>query len=145
MKRKYWTQPCFFYVLRINGTTKFGITKNWENRMKQYKRDYRYARMGFNCTVHYREVYPEYWQAEFVETMLRRRLKPWVEFGHEYISSDVPTQNVINFYLEIKSFLIDYNSFEHVKTYYKIGSLRMKLYKLYYIELTERLEKIPVI
>lgn len=145
MDIKKWKQPGIFYVLNINGITKFGITRNFENRIRGYASDHKKSKRQFNCVIHFKEDYDLFWQAEFVETMLRRRLAPWIIFGLEYVSPDVPTGHVVDCYLEIKKFLIGYNSFEHVKTYYKIGTLRMKLYKLYYIELRERFEAIEVI
>lgn len=136
MDAKKWKHPATFYVLNINGMTKFGITLDWEGRYQQYKYEFRMKKgIHFSCTIQYREVYDQYWKAEFIETMLRRRLQPWAVLGtHEYIRPEVPIHDLIDCYHKLKKFFTDYNSFEHVKEYHTIGKLRYKLYKLYYIE-----------
>lgn len=43
----------------------------------------------------------------------------------EYIKDEIPTQSLISCYLGINKFLIDFNSFEHVKGYHITGKLYM--------------------
>ncbi|UXX79801.1 hypothetical protein N7E81_01605 [Reichenbachiella carrageenanivorans] len=145
MKYPKLNEPGFFYILNINGFTKFGITQNFKNRMKSYALEYEKSQRPFNAAIHYVEEYEKFWQLEFVETMLRRKLNPWVSSGYETIRHDIPTQKVIDCYKRLKSFLVEYNSFEHIKEYYPIGRLRFKLYKLYFIEIQKKLDAIEFI
>lgn len=145
MDIKKWKQPGYFYVLDINGITKFGIASNWEKRMNDYARFCRRNQFKNNYKLHYREVYEEYWKAEFIESMMRRRLREWTTpNSHEWIRREVPTQNIVDCYFKIKRLLIKTKSFENVKTYHTIGNLRLKLYKLHYLERKELFEAIEI-
>lgn len=80
MKYPIWNESGIFYVLNLNGITKFGITQNFENRMKSYVNEYQRSGRLFNGKLCYAEEYKEFWKLEFVETMLRRKLYPFIVF-----------------------------------------------------------------
>lgn len=60
--------------------------------------EYRKSGRQFNGKLRYAEEYKEFWKLEFAETMLRRKLYPFVTFGNEYIDRKIHTQHVIDCY-----------------------------------------------
>ncbi|MEP2025403.1 hypothetical protein [Reichenbachiella sp.] len=145
MKPEIWHQPGTFYILKINQNTKLGITRNFQHRLKLYASQYKRSRFPLQLTIHYKEEYQEFWHLEFIETMVRRKLYPWVSPNSlEYIRPEIPTKKVIECYFEIKQYLNESNKYNWIKEYHTVGKLRFKLYKLFFLEHKEFFDSIDM-
>jgi hypothetical protein len=96
-----WYKETLFYVLDINGTVKFGITSNWENRQKAYQREI--GNLEFRVIK--KENFDKRWKAELLEQLVKWRLRPWcIDGRHEWINA--PIQLVLNCYLDTKETIL---------------------------------------
>ncbi len=137
MKDSTWESPGLFYIITIDDTTKFGITTNWPRRKEKYIRDNRSA----SIKIEYFDFWDEYWQTEFIESIIRRRLKPWVlENSHEYVSKDMPLECVIACYEQTKEFLLQNNELEYAESFHLYGNDRYGYYEQYFDMVREKLD-----
>jgi hypothetical protein len=88
-----WFKPSILYILDINGVVKFGVTSNWDARIRNYKKE-----VGdFPLTIIKRYQYEHFWQAELIEQLMKWQLKEKAEHGkHEYVRTSIPV--VLNVY-----------------------------------------------
>lgn len=86
-----WNKPTAFYVLTVNSFVKFGITSNWDRRMKMYDKEL----SSSDYTIIKRIEFDTRWQAELIEQIVKWRLRRWAVNGrHEWI--ELPVQPVLD-------------------------------------------------
>jgi hypothetical protein len=117
-----WYAETYFYILDINGNIKFGITSNWPQRLKAYRKEIG----ALELRVLKQEIYDKRWKAELLEQIVKWRLRPWVFEGrHEWI--DAPIQMIFDCYIETRD-----NIFPEISKYeyiHKKGNDRWSHYK----------------
>lgn len=81
-----WDKETELYVLVVNQYVKFGISSNWESREKAYVNELGDIRFNIIKKI----VYPNRWQAELIEQVIKWRLRKWVVPGrHEWVESSI--------------------------------------------------------
>ncbi len=86
-----WNKQTILYVLVVNSFVKFGITSNWNRRMKRYDKEL--ESVGY--TVVKKIDFDFRWQAELIEQIVKWRLRRWAVNGrHEWI--ELPLQPVLD-------------------------------------------------
>ena len=118
-----WNDPAEFYILDINGLMKFGVTSNMERRIHFYLKE-----CGKDASINKikTEIRKTYWEAEFIEQMIKWRLRPWAFEGkHEWI--DAPIQIVLDCFYDTKKIIgHDLKEYRYIHTK---GSERWGHYK----------------
>ncbi len=86
-----WDKPTTLYLLIVNSFVKFGITTNWDRRMKAYDKE-----LGpSDYKVITRIQFDTRWQAELIEQIVKWRLRKWAVNGrHEWV--ELPIQPVLD-------------------------------------------------
>lgn len=94
-----WNKETELYVLTLNSYIKFGITANWERRLKRYKKDF----PDFELKKHKEFQLQNRWQAELIEQVMKWRLKPWVVSGrHEWVQG-IPIKIVFDCFFDTRN------------------------------------------
>lgn len=107
-----WNQEGLFYIIDINGKTKFGITVDWSRRLKMYEKEF----LDLPIILSKTDSYQNYWKAHLVEQVLKWRLRRFIVPGlHEWVIGQFPIISVIDCYNETKSILAkEYDLHEHI-------------------------------
>jgi hypothetical protein len=117
-----WNEETFFYILGINGLNKFGITSDFDRRLKAYRRE-----VGdVDIQLLKKELYDKRWKAELIEQLVKWRLRPWCFNGrHEWINASV--QIVLDCYRETRDIVTpEFSKYEYI---HKTGNDRWGYYK----------------
>lgn len=106
-----WSAETWFYIYDINGIAKFGITSNWDRRMKQYEKEVGDVQM----ILLKKEKYDNRWQAELIEQVVKWRLRPWaIEGRHEWIDK-LPLQAILDCYVQTRDNLkAEFFKYQHI-------------------------------
>ncbi len=117
-----WNKPTILYVLIVNSFVKFGITSNWDKRMKMYDKELKSS----VYTVIKKIDFNTRWQAELIEQIVKWRLRKWAVNGrHEWVK--LPIQPVLDC---INQSLKEINpEFEKHKYIHTNGKERWDFYK----------------
>ncbi len=117
-----WYKETTFYLLDINGIVKFGITTNFEKRLKAYKKEVE----DVSLVLIKNELYDSRWKAELLEQIIRWRLAPWSIYGREEWI-DAPIQMVLECYHETRNTLM--KEFDKYRYIHKTGKDRFDHYR----------------
>lgn len=117
-----WYKKTQLYVLVIDSFVKFGITNNWERRKKSYNKEFENQKIILIKTYDF----PNRWQAELIEQIVKWRLKKWIVYGrHEY--TQLPIKQVLGCIIEVIGELKnEYSKHEYI---HKKGYDRWDFYK----------------
>lgn len=86
-----WYEPTKFYVIIINSFVKFGITKDWNRREKEYSNEFKKEKFEI---IEFKN-FPNRWQAELIEQVVKWRIKKFIIDGrHEW--TELPIQTVLD-------------------------------------------------
>lgn len=117
-----WDEPTKLYVIIINSFVKFGITRDWKRREKEYYFEFKKEKFELIEIKNF----PNRWQAELIEQVVKWRIKKFIINGrHEW--TELPIQTVLDIInssvLEIKD---EYNKHEYI---HKKGKIRWDYYR----------------
>ncbi len=117
-----WNKPTTLYVLVVNSFVKFGITSNWERRMKMYDKELKSS----VYTIIKRIEFHTRWEAELIEQVVKWRLRTWVVNGrHEWV--ELPIQPVLDcIHQSIKQIEPEFNKHKYI---HSNGKKRWDFYK----------------
>lgn len=90
-----WAEETQLYFLSVNGMVNFGITSNWDRRIKAYQKELGDIEFKLIRKTHF----DNRWQAELIEQVVKWRLKRWCVPGRpEWIN--MPIQAVLDCYAQ---------------------------------------------
>lgn len=117
-----WNKKTILYVFAINSFVKFGITNNWKKREKIYYKDFENQPPIFIKSFDF----PNRWQAELIEQVVKWRLKKWIVYGrHEY--TELPVNIVLKcIYETIKELEIEFDRHKYI---HRRGNERWDFYR----------------
>lgn len=106
-----WKEQAVLYFVDIDGLLKFGVTSNVERRISFFRKE---CGKDAIISIIKTQKYSTYWEAEFIEQMMKWRLRPWAFDGrHEWI--DAPIQLVLDCFTDTSRVIgDDLREFEYI-------------------------------